>query len=66
MLDVKQLELQYVTNDAGEKTAVILPIDQFRELIEDVEDLATAAERRDEPTIPHKDLVAELKRDGLI
>ena len=65
MLDVKQLELQYVTNDAGEKTAVILPIDQFRELIEDVEDLAAAAERRDEPTIPHKDLVAELKRDGL-
>jgi len=35
-------------------------------LIEDVEDLAAAAERRDEPTIPHKDLVAELKRDGLI
>lgn len=66
MLDVKQLELQYVTNDAGEKTAVILPIDQFRELIEDVEDLAAAAERRGEPTIPHKDLVAELKRDGLI
>jgi len=66
MLDVKQLELQYVTNDAGEKTAVILPIDQFRELIEDVEDLAAAAERRDEPTIPHKDLVAELKRDGRI
>jgi hypothetical protein len=66
MLDVKQLELQYVTNDAGEKTAVILPIDQFRELIEEVEDLAAAAERRDEPTIPHKELVAELKRDGLI
>ena len=66
MLDVKQLELQYVTNDAGEKTAVILPIDQFQELVEDMEDLATAAERRDEPTILHKDLVAELKRDGLI
>jgi hypothetical protein len=66
MLDVKQLDLQYVMNDAGEKTAVILPIDQFRELIEDVEDLAAAAERRDESTIPHKDLLAELKRDGLI
>jgi hypothetical protein len=66
MLDVKQLELQYVTNDAGEKTAVILPIDQFQELIDDIEDLAAVAERRDELTIPHKDLVAELKRDGLI
>jgi PHD/YefM family antitoxin component YafN of YafNO toxin-antitoxin module len=66
MLDVKQLELQYVTNDAGEKTAVILPIDRFRELMEEMEDLAAAAARRDEPTIPHKDLIAELKQDGLI
>ncbi|MEK6405791.1 MAG: hypothetical protein AABN34_02380 [Acidobacteriota bacterium] len=66
MLDIKHLELQYVTNDAGEKTAVIMPIGQFQELIEDIEDLASAAERRDEPTVSHKDLVAELKRDGLI
>jgi hypothetical protein len=66
MLAIEQLKLQYVTNEAGEKTAVILPIDQFQELIEDIEDLAAAAERRDEPTTPHKDLVAELKRDGLI
>lgn len=66
MLDIKHLELQYVTNDAGEKTAVILPIDRFQELIEDIEDLASAAERRDEPTVYHKDLIAELKRDGLI
>ncbi len=66
MLDIRQLDLQYVTNDAGEKTAVILPIDQFQELIEDIEDLASAAERRDEPTVSHKDLIAELKRDGLI
>lgn len=66
MLDIKQLDLQYVTNDAGEKTAVILPINQFQDLIEDIEDLASAAERRDEPTVSHKDLIAELKRDGLI
>lgn len=66
MLDIKHLDLQYVTNDAGEKTAVIMPINQFQELIEDIEDLASAAERRDEPTVSHKDLVAELKRDGLI
>lgn len=66
MLDIKHLELQYVTNDAGEKTAVILPIDQFHELMDDIEDLAAAAERRDEPTISHSDLIAELKQDGLI
>ena len=66
MLDTKHLELQYVTNDAGERTAVIVPINQFRELIEDIENLASVAERRDDPTVSHKHLVAELKRDGFI
>jgi PHD/YefM family antitoxin component YafN of YafNO toxin-antitoxin module len=66
MLDVKQLEIKYVTNQAGDKTAVILPIDEFEELMEDIEDLAAVAERREEPTISHEQLLAELKQDGLI
>ncbi len=66
MLDLKQLEVQYVTNQTGEKTAVILPIAEFQELIEDIEDLAAVAERREEPTVSHEDLIVKLKRDGLI
>ena len=66
MLEVKGLVRQYVTNEAGEKTAVIMPINEFQELIEDIEDLATIAERREEPTISHQQLLAELKQDGLI
>lgn len=66
MLDIKKLEIEYVTNRAGEKTAVIVPIDNFEELIEDIEDLAAAAERREEPTITHDQLLIELKQDGLI
>ncbi len=66
MLDLKQLEVQYVTNHNGEKTAVILPIAEFQELVEDIEDLAAVAERREEPTVSHEDLIVELKRDGLI
>jgi len=66
MLDVSKLEITYVTNDAGDKTAVILPIDDFNELMEDIEDLAAVAERRDESSISHEELLAELKRDGLL
>ncbi len=66
MLSMKQDNLQYVTNQAGEKTAVILPIDEFEELLEDLQDLAIVAERRDEATISHEELLAELKRDGLL
>ena len=60
MVDLKQLEVQYVTNQIGEKTAVILSLASFRDLIEDLEYLAMAAERRDEPTISHYELLSEL------
>jgi hypothetical protein len=66
MLDVSKLEINYVTNDAGDKTAVILTIDDFNELMEDIEDLAAVAERREESSISHEELLAELKRDGLL
>lgn len=68
MLDLKKLEseVRYVTNQNGEKTAVIVPIEEFEELLEDVGDLAAVAERREEPTISHDELLAELKHDGII
>ena len=66
MIKLKNLHPQYITNESGEKTSIILPIEEFEELLEDIEDLATVAERRDEPTISHESLVAELKKDGLI
>jgi hypothetical protein len=68
MQDLKKLEaeVQYVTNQDGEKTAVIVPFGEFQDLLEDIEDLAAVAERRDEPTISHEELLAELKRDGLL
>lgn len=61
-----QLNVQYVTDPSGEKTAVILPLREFEGLMEDLEDLTAIAERRGEPTTSHKDFVAELKRDGLL
>lgn len=68
MLDKKELEasLQYVLNREGEKTAVIVPYREFQELLEEMEDLAAVAERRDEPTISHGDVLADLKSDGVI
>jgi len=39
---------------------------RYEKLLEDLDDLAVVAERRDEPTIPHEQFVSELKRDGLL
>ena len=59
MPQVKELNLQYITNPSGEKTAVILPMVEFQELVEDLADLAAVAERRAEPTVSHDQLVED-------
>jgi len=66
MLKEEEIEYQYVINADGEKTAVVIPIGTFQQLLEDLEDLAAVAERREEETISHMDLLAKLKADGLL
>ena len=58
--------LQDLTDDRGERTAVVLPISEYEKLLEDLDDLAVVAERRDEPVIPHDQFIADLKRDGTL
>ena len=60
------LHLQYITNNNGDKVSVVLPIKEFENLLEDLEDLAIVAERKDEELISHQDVVKELKQDGII
>ncbi len=66
MVRIEAANLQFVTDEDGEKRAVILPIEEFQELLEDLADLAVVAERREEPTVSHKEFTAELERDGLL
>ena len=58
--------LQYLTDEHGDRTAVVLPISEYEKLLEDLDDLAVVAERRDESMIPHADFIADLKRDGTL
>ena len=61
---MNKLHVRYLVDEQGKRTSVLLPIEEFEELLQDLEDLALLVERRDEPTIPHEQVVAELKRDG--
>ncbi len=65
-MEKAQLHPQFLLDEQGKKTSVLLPIQEFYELLEDLEDLAVIAERRDEPTTSHEDFLAELKSDGLL
>ena len=66
MSTISDLAPQFITDTKGKKTAVILPIEKYTELIEDLQDLAVIAEQRDEPSISHAQVVAELKKDGYL
>ena len=54
---------QYVIDEKGKKVSVILPIADYQELLEDLEDLAAVAERRSEPTEKFDDVLKELGYD---
>ena len=56
--------VQYLTNQKGRKQAVVLPIEEYERLLEDLDDLAVIAERRDEGTISHAELKKSLKKHG--
>jgi len=58
--------VQYLTNEKGKKTAVVIPLEEYEELLEDLSDLAAIAERRNEPTIPLHKVIAHLKKDGFL
>jgi PHD/YefM family antitoxin component YafN of YafNO toxin-antitoxin module len=57
---------QYLTDERGEKVAVVIPIADFDALMEDVADLACVAERRDEERISLEEVKKQLAADGLI
>jgi hypothetical protein len=57
---------QYIIDERGKKTAVILPMRRYRRLVEDLHDLAVVAERRDEPTVTLEELKRRLRQDGLL
>jgi len=59
-------KVRYIVDEKGERTAVVLPINDYKELLEDLHDLVVIAERREEPTVPFGELKKKLKKDGLL
>ena len=66
MRSAPKLNPEYIIDVNGDKKAVILSIEEYEELIEDLRDLAVLAERREEPVMPHADIVSDLRRNGYL
>lgn len=61
-----QLREQYVIDAKGKKTAVLLPLERYEMLLEDLHDLAIVAERREEETVSLDEVKRRLREDGLL
>ena len=57
---------QFVVDEKGRRKAVILPVEEYEELMEDLHDLAVAAERREEGTAATEDMRRRLKARGVL
>ncbi|MFP4134947.1 MAG: hypothetical protein ACLFTJ_12435 [Halothece sp.] len=66
MANLNDLNAEYIINEKGEKKSIILTISEFEALLEEIEDLVTISERKDEPNISHEQLIAELKKNGFL
>lgn len=56
----------YIIDEKGKKTAAILPIEKYENLLEDLHDLSIIAERRDELTISFDRIKEKLKKNGTL
>jgi len=57
---------QSVVDANGNKIAVLLPLQQYEQLMEDLHDLAVIAERREEEAISLEEMKKRLKADGIL
>ncbi len=57
---------QFVHDTEGRRTAVILPIREYEQLLEDLHDLAVIAERREEKPISLDEMKRRLGRGGAV
>jgi PHD/YefM family antitoxin component YafN of YafNO toxin-antitoxin module len=57
---------QYIIDTEGNKTAIILSIEQYEQMLEDLHDLAIVAERRTEQPVSLANMQEWLKEDGIL
>jgi len=59
-------KIRYITDEQGKKQSVILPVETYQAILEDIQDLVTIAERKKEKSISLAEFKKGLRKDGLI
>ena len=62
-MEISIFEMKYLTDVSGNKTDVVLPFNDYLELIEEIEDLRAIADRKDEETVDHNEVFRLIETD---
>jgi len=62
----KAEKIQFIIDENGDRKSVVLPVETYEEMLEDIQDLVAIAERKDEESVPFNDVMKKLKADGLL
>ena len=57
---------RFVVDENGNRTGVLLPVEDYEKLLEDLHDLAVVAERREENELTLEEIKERLKGDGVL
>jgi uncharacterized protein with HEPN domain len=55
--------IQFVTDDTGKRTAVLISLEEWGEAWEDIYDILVSEARKKEPTVSWEELKAEMARE---
>ena len=55
--------VQYLVDESGQRTAVVLSLEEWGELWEDIHDVLVSESRKNEPTVSWEELKAELQSE---
>jgi len=55
--------IQFVTDEAGNRTAVLISLDEWGEIWEDIYDVLVNESRKDEPAVEWERVKAELSQE---
>ena len=63
---MERIKEQFIITKEGKKKAVVIPIREYRRLMEDLRDLSIIAERKKEKEIDFEKVIKRLKLNGYL
>ena len=62
----KAKKIHFITDEDGNKQSVVIPVETYEEMLQDIQDLVVVAERAEEEAVSFDEVKKNLKADGLI